>query len=572
MKLNPIVYKLPIEDQQNVFNHIAHGCGTGVINESTFLLSDGKTKLSANEVEQFYSRAPSLITPTLELIRNAIETYMKDRRFSFSGNGPFSNELTSICKINPLSQEQVEIVSDIILKCTECGDDASNVFGRPEIYSTAITNFFQNESLTASAFHSIASNLLSRLKQYNEIYEEKGDDEHKAGSEYVYKVIELMKASIQKDKISNENLQSIYTSLVNDFNFTPEILGLPVSLHLNETTAFNVGIDFHSNPVVSHIKSDLLPESATISDALKAFKLEADFNLTYIPALAECLEAGKLGLLDVNETLLSCVDVICEATAVKNAMAFEFANNLDCLPVETNPHLMEHCASLIASLVRYGNPKPNIVADVARMLINNECSSLSEKHVSRAIDIILASKYLPADFMIECISRGIYSYRFSTVDVYDLTMTPEKYLNLMDVVEDKLECLHEDLKYSSNQAYSADELPIVSLKQLLMRCTVHASQVKVFPDLLAGRDVEIGLLAQTLRLGLTFDLLSEQDITLLSTGRMRDIYQSGGRRLAETINASDPKLHELITGLLLNEKLQTHSEPSSTFSKNRPGL
>lgn len=226
-----------------------------------------------------------------------------------------------------------------------------------------------------------------------------------------------------------------------------------------------------------------------------------------------------------------------------------------------------------------------------RFLIDLMASgSISKEHIQSAAQTILKTKGTSKDAdaglglysligMVDWIKkRGFLDSQFIIDSIESLQINKNHYCLLQEnpsISISEINCVVSDVYSRFISGVESKNIPVMpafyQYRPFLLATVPMLLTAKYYPALLADKPMDVNGVVHAFEMGIYFSLFDEVDIKVMARAGMNDIYKAVKPNITKKIE-ENTAIHELVTGLLLQERLDQAESSPTLVNRKRPSF
>ena len=291
------------------------------------------------------------------------------------------------------------------------------------------------------------------------------------------------------------------------------------------------------------------------------------FNYYEGNPVAELIAKNDCSLVDLDAT----PDIFVDASILITGIAKRLSKNNGSSSADSEQtiyiELMRRCTDLFFKLIDSGAANKVQVRAAARTifttidntaLLDNACEEYS---LLSTLDKIIKKGFIDAEF----IKSATETKRLTKLHARAFHENPAISIDEMEYV---IVSCYSEYMLASDLHFVDGKNSHDQLYKFLAEATPVLLNKKYYPALLANQRVDIAGLANAFEMGLFLSLLDEGDIKLIAKAGMNEVCQATNGRYKITL-ASEPALNDIVTSLMLKERLEQVDVSPAPSSKRR---
>lgn len=238
--------------------------------------------------------------------------------------------------------------------------------------------------------------------------------------------------------------------------------------------------------------------------------------------------------------------------------------------IDADREIMRRSGRLLINLMESGSISEGHIQSAAQAMLETKSGTkdadtgLEQYSLVGMVDWIKKHGFIDSEFIINTINDG-------KVNVNHYRLLEENPAISIDDMELIVSEVYSKLIRDSELQSAPDINVFTQCRQFLCATTPMLLTAKYYPALLADEPMEANGISRAFEMGIYCSALDEVDIKLMARFGMNDIYKAINKNIMEKIE-KNAAIHELVTGLLLQERLEKVEVSQTLANRSRPTI
>lgn len=562
MNLCAAIYSLPEQQQIDLIRHCANNMNSHGKNAPTQVFAASK---AASFLEDSMLVSDGVIDAYLDLIEKGIEYctlndvphIVMSNQFGIPVIDEwYEKDLIAIASCPRLSSNHIERLHHIlnsVVRNVPVGDSIGQVFMKAHV--AFCSNHLVGLGTLSALLQSLAQRVIKEM-----LLSENGEGNGFLSGVLLDKIVDGIRKARHSESDVINLIESIGEGIGKTLKELRNPVGAAVALHskltsLSELIAHGAAQGNYRDRVVSNEE---------IAEAMKTVNYYEGNPVVDLIVK----NSYSVDYLNSNPDLFVDAAVLITGVAKRfKKLEFDSASNAE---QEIYIELMRRCTDLFFSLIDSDASNKVRVKAAARTIFTTIDNSFLMDHVckdyslSKTLDRIIKAGFVDVDF----IKSSLDAKRITRLHARAFHDNPSISIDDMEGVI--VDCYK---KYMSATIGELAESGVKNnnLYEFLADSTPILLNKKYYPALLSNQNIDVPGLANAFEMGLFLSLLDEGDIRLIAKAGMSEVCRAANERHKITL-ASEPALNEVVTSLMLKERLEQVDASPSPSGKRRQTL